>query len=81
MFLEETSNVAAKYPDIAFEDKIVDAMCMNLVQDPDKFNVILLPNLYGDIVSDLCAGKIGGLGLAEGANIGEIEAAQKGKGM
>ena len=71
LFLECAQKIAGEYPDIQFEDKIVDALCMNLVQFPEKFDVIVLPNLYGDILSDLCAGLIGGLGVAPGANIGE----------
>lgn len=70
LFLRVAREVAALYPDIAFEDKIVDACCMGLVQDPTRFDVLVLPNLYGDIVSDLCAGLVGGLGMAPGANIG-----------
>lgn len=62
--------VAANYPDIEFNDKIVDATCMGLVQNPNDFDVLVLPNLYGDIVSDLCAGLVGGLGMAPGSNIG-----------
>jgi len=71
LFLETSRNVASKYPDIEFEDRIVDNMCMQLVQKPDIYDVIVLPNLYGDIVSDLAAGLIGGLGVAPGANLGE----------
>jgi len=59
------------YPDIAYEEVIVDAACMKLVQDPTKFDVILAENLYGDIMSDLCAGLVGGLGVTPGSNIGE----------
>ncbi len=70
LFLRVAREVASAYPDIAFEDKIVDAACMGLVQNPADFDVLVLPNLYGDIVSDLCAGLVGGLGLAPGANIG-----------
>lgn len=70
LFLRVAREVAALYPDIALEDKIVDACCMGLVQDPTRFDVLVLPNLYGDIVSDLCAGLVGGLGMAPGANIG-----------
>ncbi len=70
LFLEVSREVAKKYPDIAFEDRIVDNMCMQLVQVPEKYDVLVLPNLYGDIISDLCAGLIGGLGVAPGANIG-----------
>lgn len=71
LFLETARDVAKRYPDIEFEDKIVDNMCMQLVQKPELYDVIVLPNLYGDILSDLAAGLIGGLGIAPGANIGE----------
>jgi isocitrate dehydrogenase (NAD+) len=71
LFLETARGVAAGYPDIEFEDRIVDNMCMQLVQKPELYDVLLCPNLYGDIVSDLCAGLVGGLGVAPGANIGE----------
>jgi isocitrate dehydrogenase (NAD+) len=70
LFLEVSREVAKDYPDIEFEDRIVDNMCMQLVQKPELYDVMVLPNLYGDIVSDLCAGLVGGLGLAPGANIG-----------
>jgi isocitrate dehydrogenase (NAD+) len=71
LFLETARNVAKNYPDIEFEDRIVDNMCMQLVQKPELYDVLVLPNLYGDIVSDLAAGLIGGLGIAPGANLGE----------
>ncbi|HLL75210.1 MAG TPA: isocitrate dehydrogenase (NAD(+)) [Pyrinomonadaceae bacterium] len=71
LFLECFRNVAKDYPEIEAEDKIVDNACMQLVMRPEQFDVMLLENLYGDIVSDLCAGLIGGLGLVPGANIGE----------
>ena len=71
LFLETARTVAKKYPDVQFEDRIVDNMCMQLVQKPELYDVIVLPNLYGDVVSDLAAGLIGGLGLAPGANLGE----------
>jgi isocitrate dehydrogenase (NAD+) len=71
LFLEVAREVAQRYSDIEFEDRIVDNMCMQLVQKPELYDVLLLPNLYGDIVSDLCAGLVGGLGVAPGANIGE----------
>jgi len=71
LWLEVSRQVAQNYPDIEFEDRIVDNMCMQLVQKPELYDVIVLPNLYGDIVSDLCAGLVGGLGVAPGANIGE----------
>ncbi len=70
LFLEVAREVATKHPKIEFEDRIVDNMCMQLVQYPEKYDMLVLPNLYGDIVSDLCAGLIGGLGVAPGANIG-----------
>ena len=60
-----------EYPNIEYEDNIIDAGCMKLVQDPDRFDVLLLENLYGDVISDLCAGLVGGLGVVPGANFGE----------
>lgn len=74
LFLDVARGVAARYHDIEFEDKIIDNMCMQLVQKPELYDVVVLPNLYGDIVSDLAAGLIGGLGLAPGANIGDEKA-------
>ena len=71
LFLETARAVAPFYPEIEFEDKIIDNMCMQLVQKPEIYDILVLPNLYGDIVSDLAAGLIGGLGLAPGANIGD----------
>ncbi len=72
LFLESCAQVAADYEGrIGFEDRIVDNMCMQLVQKPELYDVLVLPNLYGDIVSDLAAGLVGGLGVAPGANIGE----------
>jgi isocitrate dehydrogenase (NAD+) len=71
LFLRIAGEVAQGYPDIEFEDRIVDNMCMQLVQKPELYDVLVLPNLYGDIVSDLVAGLVGGLGVAPGANIGE----------
>ena len=71
LFLEVAREVATRYTDIEFEDRIVDNMCMQLVQKPELYDVLVLPNLYGDIISDLAAGLIGGLGLAPGANIGD----------
>ncbi len=71
LFLEVARSVAKGYSDIAFEDRIVDNMCMQLVQKPELYDVLVLPNLYGDVLSDLCAGLVGGLGVAPGANIGE----------
>ena len=71
LFLECFYNVAKDFPEIEADDKIIDNACMQLVMRPEQFDVMVLENLYGDIVSDLCAGLIGGLGLAPGANIGE----------
>ena len=71
LFLESVGQEAAEYPDIEFDDRIVDNMCMQLVQKPENYDVLVLPNLYGDVISDLCAGLIGGLGIAPGANIGD----------
>jgi isocitrate dehydrogenase (NAD+) len=71
LFLQSTRAVARDNPDIPYDEKIVDAACMSLVMTPEKFDVLLLPNLYGDIVSDLAAGLVGGLGVVPGANIGE----------
>ena len=70
LFLECGRNIAKKYPQIEFKEILVDNLCMQLVQHPQIFDVLVLPNLYGDIVSDLTAGLIGGLGVAQGANIG-----------
>ncbi len=74
LFLECFNNVAKDYPDIEADDKIIDNCCMQLVMRPEQFDVLVMENLYGDILSDLCAGLIGGLGLAPGANIGELGA-------
>ncbi len=71
LFLDCCARVAKDFPDIKYDDLIVDNCCMQLVLDPTRFDMLLLENLYGDIVSDLCAGLVGGLGLAPGANIGE----------
>jgi isocitrate dehydrogenase (NAD+) len=71
LFLDSIRVVARNYPDITYDERIVDAACMHLVMHPEKLDVLLLPNLYGDIVSDLCAGLVGGLGVVPGANIGE----------
>ncbi len=71
LFLAAAREVAKEYPDIEFEDRLVDNMTMQLVKRPRQFDVIVAPNLYGDIISDLCAGLVGGLGLAPGANIGD----------
>ncbi|HLI69052.1 MAG TPA: isocitrate/isopropylmalate dehydrogenase family protein [Ktedonobacteraceae bacterium] len=74
LFLATAHEVAKEYADIQFEDRIVDNMCMQLVQKPELYDVLVLPNLYGDIISDLSAGLIGGLGVAPGANIGNEHA-------
>jgi isocitrate dehydrogenase (NAD+) len=71
LFLETARDVAAEFPDVEVEDRIIDALAMELVQRPEAFDVLLLPNLYGDLVSDLCAGLAGGLGIAPGANHGD----------
>jgi isocitrate dehydrogenase (NAD+) len=71
LFLQVARQVAETYPDIEFQEVLVDNMCMQLVQKPEDYDVLVLPNLYGDIVSDLCAGLVGGLGVAPGANIGD----------
>ncbi|OFW05064.1 MAG: isocitrate dehydrogenase (NAD(+)) [Acidobacteria bacterium RIFCSPLOWO2_02_FULL_67_36] len=70
LFLECARTTARDYTDIRYDERIVDAVCMHLVMHPERFDVLLLPNLYGDIVSDLCAGLVGGLGVVPGANIG-----------
>jgi isocitrate dehydrogenase (NAD+) len=70
LFLECARTVSLLYPDITYDEKIVDATCMHLVMHPSQFDVLLLPNLYGDIVSDLCAGLVGGLGVVGAANLG-----------
>jgi isocitrate dehydrogenase (NAD+) len=74
LFLDCFRKVGADYPEIEADDKIVDNACMQLVMRPEQFDIMLLENLYGDIVSDLCAGLVGGLGLVPGANIGELGA-------
>jgi isocitrate dehydrogenase (NAD+) len=71
LFLHTAMDVAKKYPDIEFEERIVDNMCMQLVQKPELYDILVLPNLYGDVVSDLGAGLIGGLGIAPGMNLGD----------
>lgn len=70
LFLDCVRRISLNYEDIRYEERIVDAVCMQLVMQPEKFDVLVLPNLYGDIVSDLCAGLVGGLGVVPGANIG-----------
>lgn len=71
LFLESARGVAARYADIDYEERIVDNMAMQLVQKPHQYDVMVMPNLYGDILSDLCAGLVGGLGMAPSANIGD----------
>lgn len=71
LFLDTAREVAKEYDDIGFNDMLVDAICMELVRKPQLFDVLVLPNLYGDIISDLCAGLVGGMGVAPGANIGD----------
>ncbi len=71
LFMNVAADVSKRYPDIEYEHKLVDNMCMQLVQYPEKYDVLVLPNLYGDIISDLAAGLIGGLGVAPGANMGD----------
>jgi isocitrate dehydrogenase (NAD+) len=70
MFLESTRKVSRNHTDVSYDERIVDAVCMQLVMFPERFDVLVLPNLYGDIVSDLCAGLVGGLGVVPGANLG-----------
>jgi isocitrate dehydrogenase (NAD+) len=70
LFLQSIRAVARDYPDITYDEKIVDAACMSLVMKPETFDILLLPNLYGDIMSDLAAGLVGGLGVVPGANLG-----------
>jgi isocitrate dehydrogenase (NAD+) len=74
LFLESTRAVSRGHTDVVYDERIVDAVCMQLVMYPERFDVLLLPNLYGDIVSDLCAGLVGGLGVVPGANIGRDSA-------
>jgi len=71
LFLANAREVAQEYSYIEFEDRIVDNLCMQLVKKPQQFDILVLPNLYGDLISDLCAGLVGGLGLAPGANLGD----------
>jgi isocitrate dehydrogenase (NAD+) len=70
LFLESVRAVAREYSDIVYDERIVDAACMQLVLNPSQFDVLVMPNLYGDIVSDLCAGLVGGLGVVGAANLG-----------
>lgn len=74
LFIRESAAAAARHPDVPYNEVIIDAGCMRMVQDPGQFDVLLLENLYGDVVSDLCAGLVGGLGVVPGANIGDEEA-------
>jgi len=71
LFLETARRVAEEHPQIAFDDRIIDALCMQLIQSPERFDVLVLPNFYGDVVSDVAAGLIGGLGVAPGGHVGE----------
>jgi isocitrate dehydrogenase (NAD+) len=70
LFLQVARSVAEDYPDVAFGDRIIDALCMQLIQAPERFDVLVLPNLYGDVAAELCAGLIGGVGVAPGAHFG-----------
>lgn len=70
LFLSCCREAAEKFKDITFEEKYLDTVCLNMVQDPNKYDVLVMPNLYGDILSDMCAGLIGGLGLTPSGNIG-----------
>jgi len=70
LFIESVRKVSREYPDISYDERIVDAACMHLVMKPEQFDVLVMPNLYGDIVSDLCAGLVGGLGVVGAANLG-----------
>jgi isocitrate dehydrogenase (NAD+) len=74
LFIRTSREVARQYQDVAYDEKIIDAACMLLVMKPEQFDVLVLPNLYGDIVSDLCAGLVGGLGVVPGANLGSESA-------
>ena len=70
LFLESTRTASLNYPDIKYDERIVDAVSMQLVMYPERFDILVMPNLYGDIISDLCAGLVGGLGVVPGANLG-----------
>ncbi len=74
LFISKSKETSEEYPDIEYQEMIIDAGCMRLVQNPAQFDVLLLENLYGDLISDLCAGLVGGLGVVPGANIGATEA-------
>ena len=71
LFLEVARRVAGEHPDVVFEDRIIDALCMQLIQAPERFDVLVMPNMYGDLVAELCAGLIGGTGVAPGAHFGD----------
>lgn len=70
LFLHCCREMAEQYPDVKFEERYLDTVCLNMVQDPSKYDVLVMPNLYGDILSDMCAGLVGGLGLTPSGNIG-----------
>lgn len=70
LFLKCCREMASKYPDVKFEEKYLDTVCLTMVQDPHQYDVLVMPNLYGDILSDMCAGLIGGLGLTPSGNVG-----------
>lgn len=70
LFLRCCRDAAQKYPNIKFEERYLDTVCLNMVQDPSQYDVLVMPNLYGDILSDMCAGLVGGLGLTPSGNIG-----------
>ena len=70
LFLRCCRDAAQKYPKIKFEERYLDTVCLNMVQDPSQYDVLVMPNLYGDILSDMCAGLVGGLGLTPSGNIG-----------
>lgn len=70
LFLHCCREAAEKFKEVKFEEKYLDTVCLNMVQDPSKYDVLVMPNLYGDILSDMCAGLIGGLGLTPSGNIG-----------
>jgi isocitrate dehydrogenase (NAD+) len=71
LFLEVARRVAEDHPQVAFDDRIIDALCMQLIQAPERFDVLVMPNMYGDLVAEMCAGLIGGTGIAPGAHFGD----------
>jgi isocitrate dehydrogenase (NAD+) len=73
LFLTVARRVAREYPELGFEDRIIDALCLQLVQAPERFDVLVLPNMYGDLVAELCAGMIGGPAVAPGAHFGDAD--------